>query len=603
MRTFRFPIFGMLFALFVCIIWDAAGSPASADKSYRVGEVAIDAGLDAAGGLEVTESRTYHFNGAYHYAYRTLPLIEGIEYNEFSVSENGGEYLYSDSEEPGTFFVRRKTAELEIRWYFQAKNESRVFDFHYRVNNLIRRYEDAAIFYFKFVGSEWRVAQNNVNVRLRPPVPIQKDQLNEWLHGPLWAESIIQDDGTVVAWCEQLPKRTFLEVRALYPPQLFPGAPARQGAIRPQVMEQEAGWVEEANLRRAEAIQRAEQQKALRALGPKIMIPLSLLGLFLWYLLYRKYGRRDETFPVSGAFTGIPSSTPPAQVGYLLNDRTVAPRDLVATLVDLARRGFIKIREEQIERKMLFGGTKKGIEYYWDLQMAHHQNHADQLLEYEHKLIRFLFGVLADGEETISMTQVKKGKGKFQKFFPEWTKSVKATAKQKEYFDLRSYTGRNLSFGLAAVLCALGIAGIIFFQLWGLMAIGAGILVIILSVGIAHRTEKGEREALQWKAFKKYLKSFNVEAAGSSGLLDKLDICLVYGLILGLDKRIYGNIVAAIPTESAKHILPWYLYHDSHGGVFSHEAFASGFSSMIATTTSSVSTSSGAGGGASGGGG
>ena len=65
----------------------------------------------------------------------------------------------------------------------------------------------------------------------------------------------------------------------------------------------------------------------------------------------------------------------------------------------------------------------------------------------------------------------------------------------------------------------------------------------------------------------------------------------------------FCGVAKFIPADEYNHYIPWYVCYGTRTGGFTPEAFASAFSSMIATTTSAMSTASGAGGGASAGGG
>jgi uncharacterized membrane protein len=109
--------------------------------------------------------------------------------------------------------------------------------------------------------------------------------------------------------------------------------------------------------------------------------------------------------------------------------------------------------------------------------------------------------------------------------------------------------------------------------------------------------------ARHWKAIKRYLQKYHYRSVDKTMLLDKIDDYLVYGVVLGLAQKVFKELAAYIPVEDYHRYVPWYVYHGAGSGTFTPDAFASAFSSMVATTTSSMSTASGAGGGASAGGG
>ena len=577
--------------------------PGAQAKSYNINKVDISAGLFEDGSLEVTESRTYVFRGSFTSAYRDLPVTGSVTYGDFGISESGRPYRLDDSQQPGTYTITRSSGNIRVTWYYSTRDEVRTFDFHYRVGGAVERYRDAAVLYFKFLGEDWTLAQDNITVTLTPPAPVSRERLNEWVHGPLWAESRIRDDGTVLISCLRLPARTYLEIRALYPPDLFPGMESRMENVRSSIMAEEARWAEDANRRRDAAAERLAARARRVESGKWIVIAICVVGIGLWIWIFKTFRRKPRVRRIPGITSEIPEQTPPALLDYLLNDRRISVGALIGTMLDLARRGFVKLREEQAEKKKIFGGTKLESEYHWDLDRGHLNEHAGELTNYERDILGFIFDKLAEGRDSISLDAMKKKRSEFVKFFGKWTKQVKAEAEKHEWFDKRSIGGfyRGLFIGIAMMLLAIP-AGI-FLGLWGVAFIIAGGAVLVLSFIIPHRTAEGETKARQWKAVRKYLKKYEFRSADRSDLLTRISDYLVYGVVLGLSPKIYEELATHMPEGRQSAYVPWYVYSGTGRGGFSPAAFGQAFSSMVATATSSMSTVAGTGGGASGGGG
>ena len=599
--------------LFVCIcvffllVWIP---DLSAAKSYRITGVSIDAQLQTDGSMDVIESRTFKFSGSFSFVFRTLATQDRVTFQDFRVSENGRFYELSDSGRPGTYRVTRPSGQIEVRWFFDAKNESRTFDFHYRVLNAVARHEDVAVLYYQFISGDWDRVSQNVRLHVKPPGNLLQSQLNEWLHGPLWAESRIETDGSITAWCEHLPSRTYLEIRALYPPDKFRGAPSYAGTVRSRIINEEARWVEESNRMREEAIkERDEASRKMEAReqrqeqGKWVVIVLSVLGLGFAWRNYRKYGQRPSLPPSVKYASDIPENIPPALVGYLLSNREIYGGAIVSTMMDLARRGFINLREEQTEKRKLFGGTRTVTDYTWDLNREYWLEHNSDLAVYEDDLLKFIFDDLAEGRDSIDLKEIKKQQSKFTKFFREWKKEVKKLGDEKRWFDRESNRGMYYSLGIGIVMIILSGVAAYFIGIWAIVLGVASIAVFILSFLIPHRTKEGEMLARHWKALKRYLLKYHYRSMDKSALLSRIDDYLVYGIVLGLGQKIFKELAAYIPAEDYQRYVPWYVYHGTGTGAFTPDAFASAFSSMVATTTSSMSTASGTGGGASGGGG
>ncbi len=582
----------------------------SAAKSYRISGVSIEAQLQTDGSMDVFESRTFEFSGSFSFVFRTLTDQGRITFEDFKVSEKGQFYELSDSGSPGTYRVTRFSGQIEVRWFFDANNESRTFGFHYRVFNAVTCYEDAAVLYYQFISGDWDRVSQNVRLRVKPPAQLLQSELNEWLHGPLWAESRIEVDGSISAWCEHLPSQTYLEIRALYPPEKFPSAERFSGTVRSRILEEEARWVEESNRMREEAIRKRtesdrkmETREKREEQGKWVVIVLSVLGLGFAWRNYRKYGQRPSLPPSVKYASDVPENIPPALVGYLLSSREIYGGAIVSTMMDLARRGFINLREEQIEKKKLFGGTRTVTNYAWDLNREYWRGHNTDLKVYENDLLAFIFDDLAAGRDSIDLKEIKKQQTRFTKFFREWKKQVKRLGDERDWYDREGNRGMYYSLGIGIVMIILSGVAAYFIGVWAIGLGVASIAVFVLSFLTPHRTKEGEMLARHWKALKRYMLKYHYRSMDKSALLAKIDDYLVYGIVLGLGQKVFKELAAYIPAEEYQRYVPWYVYHGTGTGAFTPEAFASAFSAMVATTTSSMSTASGTGGGASAGGG
>jgi uncharacterized membrane protein len=607
---------GLAGALALVLMWMLPGfgplTPADA-KDYAIRAVDIDARLSADGSLQVTETRTYVFEDAYRYAFRTLPVDDRVRYTEITVSEGDRPYREAGGDEPGTFQLVHRGGALEVRWHFRARDEARVFTVGYRVTNLVQRYADAAVCYYKFVGEEWDRVSATVQVRLTPPEPVDAAAVRQWLHGPLWASSQTEPAGTIRARCERLPARTALEIRALYPPRLFAQTPALLGPVVEQVTAEEARWAETANRERAAAQRKFARRGERAALGMKLAIGAALAGLLGWFWLYQRFGRREEavlppaptgraTAPAPPAAVVGGGTLPPALVEYLLRARQVSGNALVATMMDLARRGFVVMREQPVAARRLFRGPKTVTEYSWVLQRARLDAQADELLDYEAALLRFIFDELAGGADEIALKALQRRRREFTRFFARWSRDVKAQGRARQLYDPESLRGQRYSIAIAIALCVLGAAAVVALQSpIALIAIVAGLLVLPLSFAIPRRTPQGEREARAWRSLRDVLKQQRAAGAGDRDWLSRIDVYLVYAIVLGLGEKRLRALAETIPPGEAATIVPWYVGHGGQG--FSAAGFAGGFSAMVATATSTMSSAAGAGGGASGGGG
>ncbi|MEJ2628840.1 MAG: DUF2207 domain-containing protein, partial [bacterium] len=449
-----------------------------------------------------------------------------------------------------------------------------------------------------FISAEWTKPSWNVSLRLEPPIPLSPQQVKVWAHGPLWMESFIQEDGTITGSCKKVPASTYFDIRALYPSQVFPESKFSHKAIKQTIMKEEAEWALEANQRRERLIAREKRW----AQGKWIMGFLSVIGFMGWLSLYRRYGSRPLLqLPVPEVTPNIPSDTPPALLDYLLHNREIYSGALMGTLFDLARKGILKLRQE--ERKV--EGWKKFFQgkfsRYWDINREEWKNQTEHLTEYENDLLEFLFNTIGQGGDSLDIKLLGKKRSAFMKFFQKWKKSVKKKAEEKGWFDRQSIKGKNFSFILAGGLFLLSIPGFILYGPWGLILSFSSSIIFILSLFIVHRTREAEYLARQWKSLNKYLHKHRYHNADRELILGWIDAYLVYGVVLGLTKKIIKELTEFIPPDHQNQYIPWFIYRGSPGTSFSSDSFATSFSATIAATTSAMSSASGSGGGASGG--
>ncbi len=594
------------FLLLLLVLFSS--TQALAGKTYKMKKVSIVADLAADGSMTVAEERTYRFKGRFKYAFRTFPLDSRISYENFQVLENGQPYQLSDSQEPGTYTVTTTNTETEVRWYYQSRNETRTFKLEYQVNDAVKRHLDGAVLYYQFIGDDFRKSTQQVDITVNPPVTVDQWKIRQWAHGPLWGNSATSDQGVVSATCENLPKKQFFELRVLYPAEIFSEAPQISGYIAGEVTTEENAWAEEANLRREEARNDAAALEKRQKIGLWALPLLVALAAAWFFRIAIQYGTRPTVPAVASSSAEIPSNLPPALVGYLIGERAVGPSAMMATLMDLARRGFLEFREEHELGKNFLGHEKWKTKHSWLLKNLHYREHRHSLAEFEDMLIKFVFEDLADAKTNgsamviVDLETFKKKKSKVQKFFSLWSKKVKSEAVGYDFFDQESFRGRNQGMTLGAIMLVLAIPMIPVVHALAIIPAVAGIIMIIGANGIVHHTSEGLIQEKQWKSLKTWLKKQGFKSAEPDSVLEFIEPYFIYGVIMGMSKNQLEGLGALIPANQGLHYMPWY-HHNQHEGGLAGGDFGASFSTAVASVNSAMSSSTGAGGGASGGGG
>lgn len=576
-------------------------------KNYSVDNILVTATVHSDGTVVMDEAITYTFQGSYSFAWRDIPLKPGEEITDVRVYEAGHDFIERSGEAPGTFEVRRSKSNVRVTWYYHASDESRTFDFSYVARGVVKRHPDVAEFYHQFVGNGWDRPIGKAKAVVGFERPVYGSDIRAWAHGPLDGNVKIESTGKVVMTVAPLPAHRFWEGRIVFDPALVPGAP--EGASTPQmdaIMAEEAQWVRDANVAREVRQRRfeawAKRQAVLKARAGRylpISVFLGVVALVLWFAAWRKYGKPHGV--MSHVARGdMPSDHPPAVVSYLLY-RQIGATAIVATLVDLADRGYFNIREEQQKSSSWFG-TRTKTDYIFERT----DKLWSDLAPWELELAEFLITEVGDMDH-FTMLQLgktaRKQRRQFVKWFRQWIASVKEAGKSCGFYE---------PYPAAAMwrnaLTGIGVAAVGFFfsghsgSPAGLPAIIGGFITAVLTVTLSRRTIEGQRLAKGWRDFKTHLGS--VSRGLGPVTLDSHAWARYLGIaiIFGLHKKLIPKITP-VDGNGAVYYPAWYAGTMPGDGAAGLSGFADGISSMVSSVTSTMSSASGTGGGATGGGG
>jgi len=205
------------------------------------------------------------------------------------------------------------------------------------------------------------------------------------------------------------------------------------------VLSEEAAWAEEANRQRLGIAARAEadaRERLLRAQRERQLFPfailLTLAGAGIWLQFFYRHGR---PYPVvSRVAPGeMPSAHAPAAVSYLLY-RLVSGPAVAATLLDLASRGYLEIRENVTTAKNVFGKKKTRMDYRFDVLAKS----PTDLQPFERDLLQFILNEAGDskGFSALSLRKVaSKKRHAFTRFFRKWSRQVGGYCKTLRFYE------------------------------------------------------------------------------------------------------------------------------------------------------------------------
>jgi uncharacterized membrane protein len=560
-------------------------------KSYVFDRVVIDATVTRDGHMRIVESRTYRFNGSFSWATYELPLTGTSGIRDIRVADDHGTYQLSTSGAPGTFSVSRDGRQVEIRWNFRAQDEARTFTFRYHLDDVVVVHDDVAELYWKFVGTGWDVPSRAVLVNVHLPGALPSAEIRVWGHGPLHGHAVPVAGGARLE-IRNLPASTMVEGRIVFPRTALPDARVlRPGTALPRILAEEQRWAVAANLRRS--VQRAVLYGAFA---------LPILALAIWVWLYVRHGREPSPALAADYYRELPGTYAPAELGVLWRFGAVAPADFVATILDLARRGFVEIDR---------ASGRWGRDAYTLVRTGK----AGGLQPFEREALQVLFGH-ADGPGQAVKVEGRGGlpadvKRRIGREFSSWKSRVQAGARSHGFFDEASARISGWSIGIGILLLVLAWFGGFTSGLaaWGLGIVPAVSLVVcggILLAGsgaLRRRSQRGADDLSKWQAFRRFLLHFSEMPRAELPSLAIWEHYLVYAVPLGVADQVIrqlGSLYSQEELARAPSLRVWSSGSSSRGGGLASLAT---FTTAFAAATSSATSGSGGGGGFSGGGG
>jgi len=349
--------------------------------------------------------------------------------------------------------------------------------------------------------------------------------------------------------------------------------------------------------------------RADRALGflranVALLIPVGVFGLMFW--LWSRHGRDPRRQTVAVQYEP-PGALTPGEVGTLV-DNSPDMRDITATAVDLAVRGFIRIKETQ-EDRFLGLGTK--TEY--TLQLLRPDGEWKTLRPHEDALLRALFSrtagraaVPAGPSPVIDEVAISDLKNRFYKHVPEIKERIFSQLIDRGYYLRRPDRVKATFYVLAAVVAIGGsvVSGVLGFGLASIIAsIISGVIIGVFGHLMPARTVEGARAregALGFEEFLDRVESDRFDRVVKTPAL--FERFLPFAMALGVERN-WAKAFEGIYTSQPD----WYAgsYHGSFGPRMFTASLAN-LSSDAGTAMTSAPRSSGGsgvgGGGFSGGG-
>jgi uncharacterized membrane protein YgcG len=306
-------------ALAGLLLLAATGGRAAA-RSLAIERFDAEVAVARDASIDVTETIRARFTGAWNGLYRTVPVVyrtpQGFDYRLFlrplAVTDGAGRPLrYEASSE-------RHYRKFKI-WIPDAQDAARTVIFRYRVANALRFFTDHDELYWNVTGDEWDVPIEAASAVIRLPT------------GATDVRSLAFT-GSYGSRAQDADVRTLsdgVDIDMRRPLAFHEGLTAVVGWSK--------GAVEEPGV----------LARALLFLRANWLFTLPLAVFALMLRLWYTRGRDPRLRPIVPRYEP-PDGLSPAETGTLVDNRADL-RDITATLVDLAVRGFLVIEERDRE--------------------------------------------------------------------------------------------------------------------------------------------------------------------------------------------------------------------------------------------------------------
>lgn len=552
-------------------------------KDVYVASCDIDITVLANGDMQIVERQTVVFTQG---SFNQLSTLLSTRYANAitNIRVIGDDTPYQEvtaGSRPGTFIVENKARQIAIRWYFDySSNSTHVYEIRYTVEGGLRYYADYSELWREVIPSQhaYPIEQATVRVHLPPGATILTDSSGR--DAASASPDIVQ-----LALADQRLGATFSSTRGI---QAGEGIQLRlrfkTGAVSGQV----SAW--QANFDRQQLWDEQARPTAnlLLGLGGAILLlggPMLILGL--WY----SFGRDPAVALIGDQVTALPADTPPGLVGTLVDEKADV-QDILATLIDLARRGYMSIVEEDDHGASPGQGVSSSPDYTFQLSGKSQElpgnpgeSPRDDLRAYERRLLGEIFA----GQSSRRLSSLQ---GSFHIVLSRLQDALYQELVQDEFFMTNPQAIRQSYAYLGSALLVLVVAGgvvalavatrYVDMLICPLLGLGVtAITLIVTSPYMPHKTREGAEAAAAWGAFKNYLAQ--IEKHDLPQVRFHFEEYLPYAIVFGLERSLISKF-AAIGTPMPA----WYTIRAPHEANDSRMATCSRLITLLDTANQTL---------------
>ena len=545
----------------------------------------VDSNLLENGNLEVSEDITFRFEDDYNGVFRDIILDNTDGMDNLQVYEVEGDNLISyelnpDAEvgDSNVYATSTQNNAILVQVFSPSEDEDKTFRFEYMINNVAIVHDDIGEFYYKYLGDENETFIESFTASLSLP-EFNQDEIDIFAHGPSHGTIEFRGNDQIILEIEDVESNNFIEARVLYPTSYTPLSNRSGNSDYQTIIDQEIVYqsgVEEEEARR----------ESLRNNFNTISLIVSGVGALLIGFLYRLNRRNPKIFKEMDDV--VPEDLSPAELNLFRNS-TLTPRSITATIYDLARRGYLTIKDQNGQGKKL------------NLIFTKTDRYSAGLLQHEDYFMDWIFNEIGDGKRSSTNeinTKRREASVSFNKNFHEWLKLVREDFSKRDYYDKSNRKIGVIISILGFIALVFGVVSIASGALYGIAVIVISLVVSIYGIIIASRlSDKGYIQKGLWDDFNKEIKS--KDRRSTKDISDK---DLVYAIAMDNSVEDINSYRSGYPMSYFPLYWGYFFMLNNNGGSRVDDSVGNSFYGSTGAS-SSTGPSFGGGGGFSGGGG
>lgn len=485
--------------------------------------------------------------------------------------------------------------ERRIHWTYQPKSGTKSFVVRYTISGAVRNYTGGGqVFSWTFFDTRNPLNIDSFKASLILPPGATAGQSAFARNASSFSN--LTPDNDQVTWSPgRVDAESVVEMTAAFDtPSLdhAPGTTPYPGTGSSAAEDIKSQWESKSETQR-----RADLIKT----GAPIVLGLALISLVIY--LYLRYGREYKMANPPIYERELPTKETPAEVGWLDTFGVTKTTDLTGTIIDLARRKYLRVEEppDRSQNVILIATPERAPKQ----ELAAHETHT----------LQWLF---PDSSGRVDFNERKYAlqadTASWGTFWRKFTGAIEAIGNEKGLIERKNAYGASCTMMLAGLATAIaGIITAIFLgPSWVFLSFAGGVMLTSTGGMSSKRSRLGAETWTRWDAFRRYIRDFGTLKDVPPAGVVLWEHYLAYAIVLGEGKTVIEYMKLRPPSATGE---DWYpenpeVFMWMETGVTAWETFGTPVSSASSSDSSSSSSSSsssdfssGGGGGFGGGGG